>query len=117
MPWIRCNDGQIWCPFHSVNLTNVDTIGVYLIWRTARGLVDPPRAVRVGQGDIAERIRAHRNDEEITRHGTRETLKVTWMELAGLDARLAAERYLADHYRPLVGDYPNVRPMPVALPW
>ena len=62
LTWIKC--GNQWCDFWRVDLQNVTAHGVYLIWRGGVA----PRVVRVGQGEIAARITAHRNDEAIRTH-------------------------------------------------
>jgi hypothetical protein len=39
---------------------------------------NPSRVVRIGQGDIAMRITAHRNDRVVTKYRASGTLRVTW---------------------------------------
>lgn len=88
---------------------NVTTTGVYVIWKPG----GPSKVVRLGQGDIAARIAAHRNDQKITRHGP--GLLVTWAAVAArsLDG---VERYLAEQYSPLVGEaFPDVPAIAVNL--
>lgn len=105
--WVKLNTGQ-WPGFDTVNLAGVDTVGVYIIWM--RGKV-----VRVGQGRVADRLLAHRQDPLVTQfrpHG----LYVTWASVPAhyLDG---VERYLANHYNPMVGDrFPEVAPIVVNLP-
>ena len=113
LTWIKCgNDGTEWCDFWSVDLQNVTAHGVYVIWRG--GLA--PRVVRVGQGEIAARITAHRSDEAIRTHiGTAPT-SVTWASVS-VGFRNGVERYLADRYGPLVGEaFPAAAPIQVNLP-
>ncbi len=60
--WVKCEGGG-WCSLIDVNLdhTHVDGLeGVYVIW-----LDDDGSTVRVGQGNIRERLLAHRNDPDI----------------------------------------------------
>jgi hypothetical protein len=110
--WVKCDQG-LWCSFDRVNLTKVSTVGVYVIWHTG----SPGRVVRVGQGDIAQRLGAHRDDPAVTRYRTNGSLLVTWAEVPKKADRDGIERYLANHYRPLVGDaWPDVTPIPVNLP-
>ena len=107
--WIKCN-GDNWCPFDSVNLSNVTTTGVYIIWH--RG--NPGRVVYVGQGDVASRIKAHRTEREITQYAP---LYVTWAAVSA-QYRDGVERYLADTWTPLVGvAHPDVAPIAVNSPW
>lgn len=110
--WVKC-DQDSWCSFDRVNLTNVTTIGVYVIWHTGSS----SRVVRVGQGDVADRILDHRNDPAVTRYRANGGLFVTWAAVPKKADRDGIERYLANHYKSLVGDaWPNVLPIPVNLP-
>jgi hypothetical protein len=108
--WIKSTAND-WLPFETFNLSQVKTNGVYVIWHDGK----PPWIVRVGQGDIATRIREHRNDQKILAYRSF-GLYVTWATVPAhqLDG---VERYLADKLRPLVGDrHPDVVPVPVNLP-
>jgi hypothetical protein len=109
--WNKCVGG-IWCPFETVNLDGVGEVsGVYLIWHGGAN----PRWVRVGQGNIKERLSVHRNDPQILAyrpHG----LFVTWAAVpaAQLDG---VEAYLFDQCKPLVGERcPDCNVIPVNLP-
>lgn len=107
--WVKC--GTDWCPFETVNLTNVTAIGVYIIWHDE----NPARTVRVGQGDIKARLTAHRADSAITSYRRSGILRVTWAAVPAAD-RDGVERFLADQYSPLVGGaFPNAVPIPVNL--
>jgi hypothetical protein len=109
--WIKCN-GNAWCSFDDVNLSNVTAAGVYVIWHDG----NPARVVRVGQGRIAERISAHRNDRAITVYRASGKLRVTWAAVSAAQ-RDGVERYLADTYHPLIGDaFPLALPLAVNLP-
>lgn len=110
--WIKSTT-DTWLPFEIVDLSNVATTGVYLIWHAGQ----PGRVVRLGQGKIAERLLAHRDDTEVTNYRTFGTLYVTWAEVP---ARLidGVERYLAEYWKPLIGDrYPNAPPIEVNSPF
>lgn len=108
--WIKCGDR--WCDFWTVNLQNVNAYGVYVIWRGG----PTPAVVRVGQGDIAERIAAHRNAIMISAQIGDAPAFVTWASVP-LRFRDGVERYLADRYGPLVGEaFPAVAPIQVNLP-
>jgi hypothetical protein len=99
--WVKSTRGE-WLPLLSVNLSGVTTTGVYAIW------VGGGNYVRVGQGDIATRLTAHRNDPTITKYSV---LYTTWAYVPGwqLDG---AERYLYDVCQPLVGERaPDVAPI------
>lgn len=106
--WVTNTSGN-WCNFEAVDLSNVKTFGVYLIWNTNK------KAVRIGQGDVSKRLLAHRQDREILRHKA-DGLYVT---LASVPAPSVdgVERYLYDQYNPLVGERaPDVYPIAVNLP-
>lgn len=110
--WIKAQNGN-WLPlpfrFESVEAT----IGVYIIWHGGQ----TPRIIRVGQGDIAQRLSAHSRDHDITSYSVFGPLMTTWAAVPGphLDG---VERFLADRLLPLVGDrHPDAAPMPVNLPW
>jgi hypothetical protein len=110
--WIKSTKNE-WLRFEAFNLGSCTTDpGVYVIWHSGQ----PPWTVRVGQGDVADRIGKHRIDSEILAyraHG----LFVTWASVPALYLD-GVERFLADQLRPLVGErHPNVVPIPVNLPW
>lgn len=110
--WVKCKT-NVWCPLVTVELAGVSTKGVYVIWHAG----NPGRVVRVGQGDIAARIAAHRRDHQITRYAKDGALHVTWAAVPQqhLDG---VERYLANAWRPLVGEaFPDVAPIAVNSPW
>lgn len=110
--WIKCGTGS-WCALETVNLSAVKTAGIYVIWHSGQ----PPWTVRVGQGDIVDRLTAHRSDQQVLAYRNYGGLWVTWAAVPAqsLDG---VERYLADQLRPLVGDrFPNVVSIPVNLPW
>jgi hypothetical protein len=113
LSWINCGNGTNWCPFDTVNLSDVDAKGVYIVWHEG----NPGRVVYVGQGDIVARIATHRNDKRITAYEKQGRLRVTWASVPAAQ-RDGVERYLADKWNPLVGDaHPDVRPIAVNSPW
>lgn len=103
--WVKCQQGR-WCDLASVNLANVTTGGVYVIWQTSG------QVVYVGQGNVAERLEAHRRDAQIMQFSP---LLTTWAEV---DARYrdGIERFLADKLSPFIGRHPAVPPTAVNLP-
>lgn len=110
--WYKSKAGT-WLELARVNLTEETDFGVYIIWHAGQ----PSRVVRVGQGDIATRLTAHRNDSAITSYAQHGILCVTW---AVVSPRLVdgVERYLAEYWKPLVGDrFPNVAPIAVNSPF
>lgn len=113
LEWIKCANGNAWCPFQTVKLDEVNTFGVYIIWHTG----NPSRVVRLGQGNVADRIIAHRDDPKITQYESHGTMRVTWAAVAPSQVD-GVERYLADQWSPLVGDaFPDVHPIAVNSPW
>lgn len=111
--WVKCNNGQNWCPLANVNLSGINAVGVYVIWHSG----NPGRVVRVGQGNIADRINNHRNSPEVTQYARNGSLHVTWASVATMYLD-GVERYLADTWNPLVGDaFPDARPIAVNSPW
>jgi hypothetical protein len=113
LDWVMCGSGQNWCPLMTVNLREVRVIGVYVIWHGGNA----PRVVRVGQGDIAERLARHRTDRQIVQYQCRGPLMVTWAAVPRADLD-GVERFLADQLQPLIGDaFPNVRPIAVNTPF
>lgn len=113
--WVTCGAERVWCPLETVNLSNVSVTGVYIIW------VPNGRIVRVGIGDIRDRLQSHRSDPEITRHGGSQTpLLVTWAassDLSWADLQ-GIERYLGNCLSPVEGKrFLDVVPIKVNLPW
>lgn len=110
--WIKSTSGH-WLSFKTVNLDKVTADGVYIIWYTG----NPGKVVYVGQGDVANRINAHRNRSDINSYARYGSLYVTW---ASVPANLkdGIERHLADKWHPQVGDaHPDVAPIAVNSPW
>lgn len=105
LKWVKCT-GSKWCSLQKLNLDSVSGEGVYAIWNQSN-------MVRIGQGDIADRLLEHRTNPQITRYGD---LHVTWA-IVPEHYRDGVERYLADHYQPIEGDrFPQTQPIAVNLP-
>ena len=110
--WIKSTRNE-WLNFETFNLDPVTAGGVYMIWHGGA----TPRVVRLGQGDIKSRLSAHRNDPLITKHRASGLLMVTWASVPAAQ-RDGVELYLADQWRPLVGDaFPDCQPIAVNSPW
>jgi len=101
-------------------LSELTDVGIYLIYRPAMGgLVSlAPVVIRVGQGQIGERLAAHQKEAAIIAHSLlAPRLKVAWA-VVGPELIDSAERFLADRYRPLVaGAVPHAEPVAVTLPF
>lgn len=110
LKWVTCGDH--WCSLETVNLSNVTSEGIYVIWHEGAG----NNCVYVGQGGVADRLEEHRNNPLILRHASKGALRVTWA-VAPLHQRDGIERYLRDTYTPLEGvRWPEVVPIAVNLP-
>ena len=110
LQWVKCKEDN-WCSFSTVKLDSVDTFGVYVIWKPG---MEGGNVIRVGQGDVKDRIVDHRNDPEIMAYEPE--LRVTWaaVDMLYVDG---VERYLGNTLRPAVGKhFPDVEPIPVNLP-
>lgn len=110
--WHKYTNGE-WCDLDGLPLSQIKTTGVYIIWHAG----NPARVVRIGQGDIAQRLGSHKNDLQITSHALQGKLYVTWASVAAhqLDG---IERYLAETWNPLVGThFPLAIPIAVNSPW
>jgi hypothetical protein len=110
--WATCGNDGHWCSLDLLNLEPLGhTGGVYAIWHEG----NPSRIVRVGQGNIADRLAAHRRDPKIAAYRAFGTLRVTWAVLPEWMWD-GVERYLAEYLQPLVGDaFPDV--LPIAVNW
>lgn len=114
--WTKCT-GAVWCSFENVDLSNVSVEGVYLIgYGAITGVTKTVRTIYVGQGNVADRIVAHRSDPRIADHATGGRMHVTWTAISSR-LRDGVERYLANELSPLVGTHhPDVAPVEVNLP-
>ena len=112
--WESCKDNK-WCTLNFVDLTHeaFDAAGVYIIWHGG----ESSRVVYVGQGDpIRDRLVDHRKDQRIQAYSNK-TLYVTWAAVAK-SKRDGVEVYLANKWKPLVGDrHPVAQPISVNSPW
>ena len=111
LTWGTCGDNGSWCGFLSVNLAHPHfdaKEGVYIIWQKKGPII------RVGQGNIRERLSDHRRDQTIIAY---DNLLVTWASVP-TQSHDGVERYLANQLNPRVGDaFPNTTPIEVNLPW
>ena len=113
LDWVKGDKGAAWHALETVDLSNVTARGIYIIWHEG----NPGRVVRIGFGDVARRLEAHRNDRTILAYGAKGALHVTWAA-ASDDARQGAVRHLADQWSPLVVDvFLDVPPIAVNSPW
>ena len=97
--WVKYRK-QGWCRLNNLNLEKVTANGVFIIWKPK----SKNNVIRIGQGNIARRIQALRNDPKITRFGS--DLLVTWASIQ-LKYRDGAERYLYEQYSPVTSERMN----------
>ncbi|MDW6026063.1 hypothetical protein SAZ10_30320 [Mesorhizobium sp. BAC0120] len=114
--WIsRDTTGQL-LRLYDVNLSTIDVHGVYVIYRSGT-VSTSPTAIRVGQGDVADRLQEHRGNSTIKAHAKIGNVYVAFASVAPLLID-GVERFLVDRYRPLIGDViPKVLPVPASLPF
>lgn len=95
LDWIKCQNEE-WCDFLNIKLSHEhfnDLNGVYIIWSNEV-------VVRLGSGEIKDRIADHRDNEEITEYPN---LKVTWAKV-NANQMEGVEKYLANTLNPVVGE-------------
>ena len=111
--WIKC-ENDVWCSLQDLDTSAISYLlsGIYIIWHGG----DPAKVVRVGQGLIQDRLREHKDDHEILGYARNGTLYVTWAYVSQAQQD-GIERFLADHYYPLIGErFPVANPIAVNLP-
>lgn len=101
--WVKNSQNNDWFDFLRLNLDAsyfLGKRGVYVIWYASPGQA---KVVRLGQGNISERLKEHRSNPDVTKYSYYGQLKVSWAilneyELSGV------EKYLSRVYSPLIGD-------------
>lgn len=110
--WVK-SQADTYLKLETFNLASASGIGVYVIWHTGQ----PGRVVKVGQGEIPERLGCHRRDQEILAYRASGELRVTWAIVPAYQLD-GIERYLGDYWKPLIGDrFPDAVPIPVNSPF
>ena len=118
--WIKNTQNNDWFDFLRLNLDApyfVGKRGIYVIWYTNPSIA---KVVRLGQGNLGDRLKDHRSNSQITEYSNIGQLKVSWLvvdnisiferELSGI------ENFLARIYSPLVGDaFPQATEVPITL--
>lgn len=114
LDWHKC-EGDAWCSLLRLNLahSHFDGLdGVYIIWHGG----PEPRTVYVGQGNVRDRLAAHRRDQQVLQYSPLGLL-ATWAAVER-NSRSGIERYLSDTLEPLAGGHhPEATPIPVTFPW
>jgi hypothetical protein len=109
--WTRAHGGA-WCQLDKVELSGVQTTGVFVIWHGGAR----PRTLRLGYGSIAERIEQLRRDEGLLRYRQFGPIYVTW---ASVPTRImdGVMRFLAGRLMPVWEDRVRMTPaIPANLP-
>ncbi len=105
--WVKNTQNNDWFDFLRLNFDAVYFIrkrGVYVIWYASPGIA---KVIRIGSGNISERLKEHRQNPDITKYASYGQLKVSWVILNDSEL-LGVEKYLARVYSPLIGDrYPE----------
>lgn len=112
--WYTCGEQGNWCRLDTVNLSQIDMKGVYIIWHGGTN----PKVVRVGQGDIRDRLTQHKSDDSMLYYKRFGVLMVTWAEVPKR-YRDGIEVYLENMCNPLSRQrtLPIADPIRVNYPW
>jgi hypothetical protein len=118
--WVKNTQNNEWFDFLRLNLDAPyfnNKVGVYVIWYASPSAA---KAIRVGSGNISERLKEHRANQEITKYSSLGQLKVSWVVADSVQLRLdeieGVESYLSRIYSPLVGGrFPNVTEIQINL--
>ncbi len=113
LQWIKSIDYK-WLDLNRLDLRQVKGEGVYVIWHGGLN----PRVVRVGQGNLAEKLALHRQSPRLMWYASQGNLFVTWAEISSRVHRDGIEIYLTQLFAPLLVDrVPAVPPIPVRSPF
>lgn len=116
LEWMKCL-GDKWCGLFDVRLDSNHfngLEGIYIIWYWKDRYL--PITVRVGHGNIWERLLHHRQEPEVLAL-KEHNLLVTWAAV-GESQRDGIERYLEDTLYPIIkGSLPKAFSIRVLLPW
>lgn len=96
------------------------TMGVYIIFYTTDQREKKFRTVRLGSGDVKDRLNEHKGDTEIVAYksaASNGALHVSWAKVPE-NQMLGVEKYLSEILNPVVGErFPDRTPIEVNLPW
>ena len=110
LQWNKCAGGA-WCLLTEIDLRELDSHGVFVIWRPGEDRPSP--VLYVGRGTLREEIAACRRDPVL---GKSPGSRVTWATVDRRDVDGVAV-YLYQQLRPLWGEVPRPAPArPVNLP-
>lgn len=118
--WVKNSQNNEWFDFLRLNLDAAyfnNKVGVYVIWYTSPSSA---KVIRVGSGNISERLKDHRMNQEIVKYSSLGSLKVSWV-VADSNPLLISEiqgveLFLSNKYHPLVNDrFPNASEVQINL--
>ena len=113
LPWVKSVNNK-WLKLSDLDYAQIQTQGVYIIWHGG----DAPAVVRVGSGNIGQKLKEHYNNMIIRRYEKRGQLMVTWAEVESHLSISGIENYLIELCRPIVSDIrPEAEPLPVRSPF
>jgi len=105
--------GNGWYALDSINTSAIDTVGLFIIWHDG----DPGRVIRVSQGDVGRQLQLEQISPQVLKFRIFGELRVTWAAVPA-PLRDGIERYLANLFRPQVGErYPLTLPLAANAPW
>jgi len=109
--WHKPDD--IWPSLMGLYLDSIAHEGIYIIWYEGA----ENTCICIGQGNIATKLKEHRNDDKIIKYSVQGPLRVTWANANPL-MRDGIERFLKEKYLPLEHDsLPRDNPHEVNLPF
>ena len=118
--WVKNNNNNEWYDFlkldYNANYFS-NKKGVYVIWYTSPSVA---KVIRLGQGNIGERLREHIDNPEIRKYSRLGTLKVSWIVVGEnqlTDSDLdGVEYFLSTKYTPIIGErFPETTPVVINL--
>ena len=111
--WVKKQD-RTWYKLDELTLNGSYFDGLTGVYDICHG-GNTPQTVKVGQGDIGDRLQAHRLDQAVQYYAPL-GLYVTWASIQA-NSIDGVEVFLAQELRPLVGErYPDAIPIKVNLP-
>lgn len=102
-PWVKSTSGE-WLDLLGLNLAGsyfaTPRNGVYAIWYKTPS---QSPVIKVGQGNIAERLAAERTNPEVLKFASLGPLKVSWWPADEQATRNGIEAFLSEKYSPILG--------------
>ncbi|MGE0845237.1 MAG: hypothetical protein AB7L41_03150 [Flavobacteriaceae bacterium] len=113
LKWVRPETAGGWYTLDSVETGWIGMLGVYMIWHEGA----PARVIRISQGDIGRQLQLEQISPRVLQYRIFGGLYVTWAQVPG-PLRDGVERYLANRFRPCVGEqFALSLPLPATTPF